>query len=127
LNRLILLVLATGILFTPVVSFAHHSFEMFDVEKTVTLKGTVKEFQWTNPHCWIQLNVEKNGVVTEWSLEGVSINQLGRQGWKREMLKAGDVVAITIHPLRNGKSGGQWLAVADASGKQIGGGPQAPR
>ena len=60
------------------------------------------------------------GKVTEWSLEGVSINQLGRQGWKREMLKVGDVVSITIHPLRNGKSGGQWLSVSDASGKPIG-------
>ena len=54
-----------AVLVFPVLAFAHHSFEMFDVEKTVTLKGTVKEWQWTNPHCWIQLNVEQDGKVTE--------------------------------------------------------------
>ena len=104
----------------PAAGRAHHSFEMFDIEKTVVLNGTVKEFQWTNPHCWIQLNVEQDGAVTEWSLEGVSINQLGRQGWKRDMIKAGDKVSISVHPLRNGKPGGQWLKVMDKDGKQLG-------
>jgi len=93
---------------------------MFDVEKTVVLTGTVKQWQWTNPHVWIQLNAEQDGAVTEWSLEGVSVNQLERQGWKRNMLSVGDTVSITIHPLRNGKPGGQWLKVIGADGKQIG-------
>ncbi|MEQ1884024.1 MAG: DUF6152 family protein [Bryobacteraceae bacterium] len=109
-----------AILLLAASAFAHHSFEMFDVEKTLTLKGTVKQFQWTNPHVWIQLNVENGGVVTEWSLEGVSVNQLGRQGWKRDMIKGGDQISVTIHPLRNGKPGGQWLNVMDATGKVLG-------
>jgi hypothetical protein len=112
--------LALAVLLFPLLALAHHSFEMFDVEKTVVLNGTVKQWQWTNPHAWIQLNVEHDGVVTEWSLEGVSVNQLERQGWKRHMLSVGDMVSITVHPLRNGKPGGQWLKVMGADGKQIG-------
>ena len=108
------------VLVVPERVMAHHSFEMFDVEKTVVLTGTVKQWQWTNPHVWIQLNAEQDGAVTEWSLEGVSVNQLERQGWKRNMLSVGDTVSITIHPLRNGKPGGQWLKVTGADGKQIG-------
>jgi len=115
-----LLLLACAALLLPALAWAHHSFEMFDVDKSVVLTGTVKQWQWTNPHAWIQLNVEHDGTVTEWSLEGVSVNQLERQGWKRNMLNVGDMVSITIHPLRNGKSGGQWLKVIGADGKQIG-------
>ncbi|MEQ1948991.1 MAG: DUF6152 family protein [Bryobacteraceae bacterium] len=118
-----LLALAAALLLFAGSALAHHSFEMFDVEKTVTLKGTVKQFQWTNPHAWIQLSVENDGAVTEWSLEGVSVNQLGRQGWKRDMIKSGDVITVTVHPLRNGKPGGQWLIVTDAGGKVLGNTP----
>jgi Family of unknown function (DUF6152) len=109
-----------ALLILPMPVFAHHGFEMFDGKQTVTLKGTIKDWQWTNPHTWIQLNVEQDGVVTEWSLEGISISQLGRQGWKRDMLKVGDVVSVSIHPLRNGKPGGQWMQVFDANGKMVG-------
>jgi len=109
----------------PALAFAHHGFEMFESSKTVVLKGTIKDWQWTNPHSWIQLNVERDGVVTEWSLEGISISQLGRQGWKRDMLKVGDVVSVSIHPLRNGKPGGQWIQVFDADGKVVGPPPVA--
>lgn len=112
--------LSLAALLLPALAVAHHSFEMFDVDKTVVLTGTVKEWQWTNPHTWIQLNVEQDGVVTEWSLEGSSITQLGRQGWKKSMLNPGDVVSVSVHPLRNGKSGGQWLKVTGADGKPVG-------
>jgi Family of unknown function (DUF6152) len=109
-----------AMLAVPVVAVAHHGFEMFESDKTVVLRGTIKDWQWTNPHAWIQLNVERDGVVTEWSLEGVSITQLGRQGWKRDLLKVGDVVSVSIHPLKNGKPGGQWLQVMNADGKLVG-------
>lgn len=119
-------VLFSAILLFPALALAHHGFEMFELNKTVVLKGTIKDWQWTNPHAWIQLNVERDGVVTEWSLEGVSISQLGRQGWKRDMLKAGDVVSVSMHPLKNGKPGGQWLQVTDAEGKLVGPPPPSP-
>jgi phage-related protein len=69
---------------------AHHSFAMFDQTKIVVLNGTVKQFQWTNPHAWIELDVPgKGGQVTQWSLELNSPNNLSRQGWKRTSLKPG--------------------------------------
>ncbi len=112
--------LAVTLFFAPALLLAHHGFDMFDQKHAVTLKGTVKDWQWTNPHTWIQLNVEQDGKVTEWSLEGVSISQLGRMGWKRDFIKIGDKVTVEIYPLRNGKPGGQWSRVFDANGKEIG-------
>ena len=109
-----------ALLFSPMLALAHHGFDMFDFDKTLTLKGTIKEWQWTNPHSWIQLNVEEKGVVTEWSLEGSSISQLARRGWKRNSLKPGDQVVVTVHPLKNGKPGGQWAQVSDTNGKVLG-------
>lgn len=119
-TRLTVLAVA-ALLLAPVALSAHHGFDMFDQKHAVMLQGTVKDWQWTNPHTWIQLNVEQDGKVTEWSLEGVSISQLGRQGWKRNFIKIGDKITVEIFPLRNGKPGGQWNRVYDADGKEIGG------
>ena len=105
----------------PVALTAHHGFDMFDQKHALTLQGTVKDWQWTNPHTWIQLNVEQDGKITEWSLEGVSISQLARQGWKRDFIKVGDKISVEVFPLRNGKPGGQWNRVFDAAGKEISG------
>ena len=115
---------AAALLLAPML-LAHHGFDMFDQKHAMTLKGTVKDWQWTNPHTWIQLDVEQDGKLTEWSLEGVSISQLGRMGWKRDFIKIGDKVTVEIFPLRNGKPGGQWSRVFDANGKEINGGTTA--
>jgi hypothetical protein len=96
---------------------AHHSFAMFDKTREVTLSGVIKDFQWTNPHSWIQLVVtDPNGAVTEWSLEGGSPNILGRDGWKRTSLQAGDKVTVVIYPLVSGGAGGSFLEVHKADG-----------
>ena len=97
---------------------AHHSFAMFDQTKSVTLKGQVAEFQWTNPHAFIELNVGND----RWSIELNSPNNLTRQGWRRSTLKAGDNVAVTINPLRNGKKGGLFNKVVLPDGKVLGDG-----
>jgi hypothetical protein len=103
---------------------AHHSFSMFDETKEIVLKGVVKEFQWSNPHTWIQLNVtDASGNVVEWSIEGGSPNLLGRQGWKRNSLKAGDQVEVTIHPLRDGQPGGSFMSAVLADGRTLGRNP----
>ena len=76
-------------------ALAHHSFSMFDAQKELVLKGTIKEFQWSNPHTWIQLDVtDASGKTLEWSIEGGSPNLVGRQGWKRNTFKPGDRVEI---------------------------------
>jgi hypothetical protein len=104
--------------------FAHHSFAMFDQDKEVKLVGTIKEVQWTNPHIWVQVMAPNpaTGQMVEWSIEGGSPNGLSRQGWRRNSLKAGDSVEITIHPLKNGENGGSLMRVL-VDGKPIGGRP----
>ncbi len=105
-------------------AFAHHSFAMFDSTKNMTLDGTIKEFQWTNPHAWIQIVVKDaaTGKDVEWSVEATSPNGLGRQGWKPSSLKPGDKASIAIHPLKDGTPGGS-LVTASVNGKQVGGKP----
>lgn len=100
---------------------AHHSFAMFDSSKSMVIKGTVKEFQWTNPHSWIQIMVPNDkGLPIEWSIEGASINGLARQGWKSKSLKPGDTVSIMIHPQKNGQPGGSLMSVELADGTTLG-------
>ena len=102
-------------------AFAHHSFAMFDSTKNLTLDGTSKEFQWTNPHSWIQIVVkDASGKDTEWSIEGGSPNGLARAGWKRTSLKPGDKAVAVVHPLKDGTAGGSLVTVS-VGGVQIGG------
>jgi hypothetical protein len=95
------------------VAWAHHSFAMFDAAHEKTLAGTIKEFQWTNPHTWVWLDVPvANGISTEeWGIEGMSPNFLGRRGWSKTTLRPGDKVTIVIHPLKDGSKGGTFLSV----------------
>jgi hypothetical protein len=100
---------------------AHHSMAMFDQTKTVVLNGVVKQFQWTNPHCYIQLTVkEASGAEKEWSLEMGAPMYLYAKGWRPSSLKAGTPIKVTINPLRNGEPGGIVLTASTADGKQIG-------
>jgi len=99
---------------------AHHSFAMFDQTKKLVLKGKVEEFQWTNPHAFIELSVNgPDGKPARWSIELNSPNNLKRQGWARTSLKPGDVVSVTLNPLRNGKPGGLFNAVVLPDGKVL--------
>lgn len=99
---------------------AHHSSAMFDNTKTTELTGTVKEFQWTNPHIWIQVNVDKGGTKEEWSFEGGSPNSLSRQGWKKATFEPGAQVTIRFNPMRDGTHAGQFIAAKFADGKTLG-------
>jgi len=100
---------------------AHHSMAMFDQTKTITISGTVKQFQWTNPHCYIQLLAkDAKGVEKEWSLEMGAPMYLYAKGWRPSSLKPGVPLKVTINPLRNGEPGGIVLTANTADGKQIG-------
>jgi hypothetical protein len=99
-------------------ALAHHSYAMFDMQATKTLTGTVKDFEWTNPHTWLWVYVTNaNGAQEQWGIEGMSPNFLGRRGWSRNTLKPGDKITVDIHPLRNGERGGSFLSVTLPSGK----------
>jgi len=99
---------------------AHHSPVMFDQTRTVTLAGTVRQFQWTNPHCYIQLVVEQDGQQVEWNLEMGAPVYLANRGWRPSTLRAGDRARITVNPLRSGANGGLVLDVVSLDGKPIG-------
>jgi hypothetical protein len=112
-----------GIAFTlsAIPALAHHSFAMFDAEKKVTLDGTVKEFQWTNPHSWILLTVsDAQGKAEQWAIEMGGPSGLARQGWVPKTLTPGMKVQAVIHPLRDGTPGGQFMAVTLPDGTQLG-------
>jgi Family of unknown function (DUF6152) len=112
-----------GIAFTmsAIPALAHHSFAMFDAEKKMTLDGTVKEFQWTNPHSWILLTVaDAQGKAEQWAIEMGGPSGLARQGWVPKTLTPGMKVQAVIHPLRDGTPGGQFMAVTLPDGTQLG-------
>ena len=103
------------------VSYAHHSFAMFDQSKVVTLKGTVSEFQWTNPHAWIHLDVPNaNGIKDTWQIELNSPNNLKRQGWKSSSVKPGDQVTLVLNPLKDGSKGGLFVSITLPDGTVLG-------
>jgi hypothetical protein len=101
---------------------AHHSGAMFDSTKTLKFEGTVKEFQWTNPHSWLQLLVpDGKGGQEEWSLELGPLVGLHRAGWKPRTLQPGDKVSVVINPLRDGTHGGKLVTVTLPGGQVLNG------
>jgi hypothetical protein len=111
------------LLFLPLGAWAHHSPSMFDGRNELTLTGTVREFQWTNPHSYIQLVVEpQDGPEQEWSLEMGANVYLYNLGWRPSTVKAGDTLTVKILPLRNGEPGGLVMEATTAEGKVLGGG-----
>jgi len=108
-------------------TLAHHSFAMFDAEKTVTLDGTVKEFEWANPHSWIRVNVaDQTGKQLEWAIEMNAPAQLTQRGWNPTIIKPGDKITLTMHPLKDGARGGQFMTATLLDGKTLSNGPGAP-
>jgi uncharacterized protein DUF6152 len=101
-------------------ALAHHSFAMFDRSKETTLVGTVEEFQWTNPHSWIELDVtNENGTVDKWSIELNSPNNLARQGWHSNSVKPGDKISVIVWPLRSGDKGGLFMSLTFPDGRTL--------
>jgi hypothetical protein len=100
---------------------AHHSGAGFDPAKVTEITGTVKEFQFKNPHTWIQVIVEdEKGQKTEWSLEWGSPNTLGRQGYRPSTFPAGAKVTMKMHPMKDGTPAGEFIAAKFADGKTVG-------
>ncbi len=104
-------------------AFAHHSGAIFEDQKSTTLSGTVKAFQWTNPHCWIQLMVAGEQGSTEWSVEMGSPSQLFHGGWKPKSVQPGDKITVVVHPMRDGTTAGLFVSATFADGKAIGAQP----
>jgi len=114
------LLYAAVILIATRAAWAHHSFAIFDHGKTYTLKGTVRSFQWTNPHGYIELDVNEGPKgIEQFTLELTSVNMLRRAGWKSSDVRAGDVVTVIVAPLMTGARGGLLLELQKADGRTL--------
>ena len=113
---------ALALIALPGVADAHHSYAMFDMTKSIDLKGKVVQFKWSNPHAWLTVEVkDAKGTPVVWNVEMNSPNNLMLLGWKRTSLKAGDDVVITVHPLKEDKTGGSFMSVVLANGQKLNG------
>lgn len=112
--------LSVGLVFFGSAALAHHGNAAYDLDKPITLKGTVTEFAWSNPHVQIYFDVkDKQGKVVHWASETVSPGMLTRAGWTKDELKAGDAITITVGPAKNGSPIGYALKIVRADGKEL--------
>lgn len=119
-RRLLGMVTAATALLSMHVATAHHSTAEFDYTKQITIEGTVKEVQWTNPHSFIQLLVDDTaGLKVEWSVEIGSPSLNINVGWRKTSVKAGDEVTMLLSPARNGKPYGTLRVLTFADGRQL--------
>lgn len=103
--------LAAGLL-TAETAAAHHSPAVFDRSREIVVEGVVAEFRWGQPHSWIHMDVERDdGSVERWTVEMDPASHLRRRGWNASIVEAGDRVAVTVHPLRDGEAGGQYVMI----------------
>jgi hypothetical protein len=107
--------------FIAVPARTHHSAAMFDQQKKLELTGTVRLFQWTNPHCYIQLLVKNaQGKEEEWSLELGAPMYLYNRGWRPSTLKPGDQLVVSLSPLRKGGRAGLLVEARRLDGRPLG-------
>ena len=117
-----------AMLATANVAFAHHSTAMFDMMHTVKVTGTITQFDWTNPHTFIFMDVPNaSGGTDQWGIEGMSPNYLSRNGWSRHTLKPGDKVEMEVHLLKYGRKGGFCSTVTLPNGTVMANLPQRPK
>lgn len=99
-------------------AYAHHTHAHYETDADTVLEGTIKDFEWVNPHSWVTITVvnAETGAAEDWLLEARAPASLSRGGWTPESLKPGDQVAITIRPLKSGGTGGLLRSVELADG-----------
>jgi hypothetical protein len=103
-------------------AFSHHSFAMFDKNKTVELLGVVSRFEWTNPHSYIVIAVTENGKTQEYTIETGAPGSLIRldERWRSDIIKPGDHIKIVMNPLKSGQPGGALVDLITPEGHVVG-------
>jgi len=115
--------LAVALLAVSFPLFAHHGNAAYDYQKTITVKGTVAEWIWANPHCWLKLDVkDSKGNVQQWLIEAGNPPAISHSGWSRTMFKPGDQVTADLMPAKNGEPIARFRKVTLADGTVLGGG-----
>jgi len=99
---------------------AHHSYSMFDMDRTVKLNASVVQFRWQNPHAFIHVDVTTPNGSERWAIEMTSPNVLIQEGWTRRTLRSGDRVELFVHPLRSGAKGGNYAGIRLPDGSTLG-------
>jgi hypothetical protein len=114
------LFLLFSILAAPFSVAAHHGAASFDTAVEVTLKGTVTEWQWFNPHCFLKFDVKgDDGTVKNWAVEAGNPTDMTKRGWSRLSFKPGDQVTVTLQPVKTGAPVGRIRTVALADGREF--------
>ena len=124
------LLITAAVIVTAVPLVAHHGAATFDTEKELTLKGTVTEWIWANPHCFLKFDAKDDtGTVRNWVVETQNPTTMSSRGWRRVSFKAGDPVTVALQPVKNGAPVGRIVKVLLANGETliaIGSQPDAP-
>lgn len=111
---------ALSVLLVSVPLLAHHGAAALDTGKEITLKGTVTEWIWSNPHCFLQFDAkDDSGTVRNWAVETQNPTAMTQRGFSRTLFKAGDEVTVVIEPVKNGQPIGRLLTVALANGQKL--------
>lgn len=111
---------AAAALAAPSPLAAHHGAATFDTANEVTLKGTVTEWTWFNPHCFLKFDVkDASGVVKTWAVEAGNPTDMSKRGWKRTSFKAGDEVTVTLQPVKTGAPVGRIRSVVLPDGQTL--------
>ena len=110
-----------GLVIVSIPLFAHHGAASFDTSKKLTVKGTVVEWFWANPHCFLRFDVKgEDGQTVQWVVETQSGPNITPLGYTKQIFKPGDEVTVTLTPVRNGKPLGRLLSVVLPNGKKLG-------
>jgi hypothetical protein len=114
-------VMAAAVLVVSVPLFAHHGNAAFDTGKKVTMKGTVTEWFWANPHCFLKFDVkDESGNVAHWVAETNNAPDMIERGWSNKSFKPGDEITVTVEPVKNGRPVGRVLQVVLPNGETLG-------
>ena len=111
---------ALAVLLVSVPLAAHHGAAALDTGKEVTLRGTVTEWIWSNPHCFLKFDAKDDtGAVRNWAVETQNPTSMTTRGWSRSSFKVGDEVTVTIEPVKNGQPVGRILTAILANGQKL--------
>jgi hypothetical protein len=114
------LIAAAAVVLVSIPLVAHHGAAALDTGREVTLKGTVTEWIWSNPHCFLMFDAKDDtGTVRNWSVETQNPTSMTQRGWSRASFKVGDEVTVTIEPVKNGQAVGRILTAVRANGQKL--------
>lgn len=126
-QRLLRHALACAALCVAGAALAHHSYAMFDLTQPALVEGSVAKLEWRNPHTFLWVYVKgADGKYEPWAFENGGVGIMERNGWHREVVKAGEKVVVQYFPLREGGKGGHFVRLVRADGSELIGDPHAP-